>query len=148
VVEDPGAVESSGLRELHSIHQLRPQELVLRNVETNPHFLCHNTGHTNLRPTILELAGLKDDYVQDGRVLIEAIRSDALPESLRTHRETLLRLGAVYEQVNAPFGQFNQDVLKASTRALKSGSASIKQNRCSIRRTTSPEAETTRATTS
>ena len=81
------------------------------------------TDHTNVRPTILALAGLKDDYVNDGRVLVEALRSDALPRSLRSHRETLLELGAVYEQVNAAFGAFGQDLLKASTRALKSGSA-------------------------
>lgn len=80
------------------------------------------TDHTNVRPTILALAGLKDDYVNDGRVLIEALRSDALPRSLRSHRETLLELGAVYEQVNAAFGAFGQDLLKASTRALKAGS--------------------------
>ncbi len=42
---------------------------------------------------------------------------------MRAHRETLLRLGAVYEQVNASFGQFGLDLLKASTKALKSGSA-------------------------
>jgi len=81
------------------------------------------TDHTNVRPTILALAGLKDDYVNDGRVLIEALRSDALPRSLRSHRETLLELGAVYEQVNAAFGAFGQDLLTASTRALKTGSA-------------------------
>jgi len=81
------------------------------------------TDHTNVRPTILALAGLKDDYVNDGRVLIEALRSDALPRSLRAHRETLLELGAVYEQVNAAFGAFGQDLLTASTRALKAGTA-------------------------
>jgi len=90
------------------------------------------TDHTNLRPTILALAGLKDDYLQDGRVLIESIRTDALPQSLIAHRETLLRLGAVYEQVNASFGQFNQDVLAASTRALKSGTATDDSSYTSI----------------
>ncbi len=90
------------------------------------------TDHTNLRPTILALAGLKDDYLQDGRVLIETIRTDALPQSLIAHRETLLRLGAVYEQVNASFGQFNQDVLAASTRALKSGTATDDSSYTSI----------------
>src|ERR1700719_202991 len=32
VVEDPCAVESSGLRELDSLHQLWPEELMLRGV--------------------------------------------------------------------------------------------------------------------
>ena len=37
------------------------------------------TDHTNLRPTILALTGLKDDYQHDGRVLVEALddRRDA-----------------------------------------------------------------------
>ena len=80
------------------------------------------TDHTNVRPTILELAGLKDDYVNDGRVLIEVLTSQAVAQTLRAHRETLLRLGSIYEQVNASFGQFGLDLLTASTRALKSSS--------------------------
>ena len=32
------------------------------------------TDHTNLRPTILSLTGLKDDYTDDGRVLVEGAR--------------------------------------------------------------------------
>ena len=78
------------------------------------------TDHTNLRPTILELAGLKDDYETDGRVLIEALQPDAVAQTLRAHRETLLRLGAAYEQLNASFGQFNMSTLTASTRAIES----------------------------
>jgi hypothetical protein len=82
------------------------------------------TDHTNVRPTILELAGLRDDYLNDGRVLIEVLTDQAVAQTLRAHRETLLRLGAVYEQVNASFGQFGLDLLTASTKALKSGSPS------------------------
>jgi len=82
------------------------------------------TDHTNVRPTILALAGLKDDYVNDGRVLIEALTDRAVAQSLRAHRETILRLGAMYEQVNASFGQFGLELLAASTRALKSSSES------------------------
>jgi hypothetical protein len=83
------------------------------------------TDHTNLRPTILALAGLKDDYLNDGRVLIEALETSATPQSLVAHRETLRRLGAIYEQVNASFGQFSMDTLLASTRALKSTDESV-----------------------
>jgi hypothetical protein len=81
------------------------------------------TDHTNVRPTILELAGLKDDYINDGRVLIEVLTDKAVAQTQRAHRETLLRLGSIYEQVNASFGQFGLDLLKASTIAVKSGSA-------------------------
>lgn len=83
------------------------------------------TDHTNVRPTILTLAGLKDDYAHDGRVLIEALEINATPQTLIAHRETLLRLGAAYEQVNASFGQFGMDLLKASTKALTSTDATV-----------------------
>ncbi len=78
------------------------------------------TDHTNVRSTTLALAGLKDDYVNDGRVLIEVIETKALTQTLIAHRETLLRLGDAYEQVNAAFGEFGTDLLVASTRALNS----------------------------
>jgi hypothetical protein len=82
------------------------------------------TDHTDLRPTILSLLGLQDDYQHDGRVITEPLHEHALPRSLREHRETLERLGATYKQVNASFGRFAMDVLAASTTALSSGSDS------------------------
>jgi hypothetical protein len=78
------------------------------------------TDHTNVRPTIMALLGLKDDYVQDGRVLIEALTTKATPHPLVAHRATVRRLGDVYEQLNASFGSFALDTLKASTAALAS----------------------------
>ncbi len=90
------------------------------------------TDHTNVRPTIMELAGLKDDYVNDGRVLIEVLKDDAVAKTLRKHRGTLIHLGEAYEQVNASFGQFGLDLLTASTRALKSGSAADDSSYTSI----------------
>jgi hypothetical protein len=79
--------------------------------------------HTDVRPTMLDLVGLGDSYVHDGRVLIDQLDASAVPQSLRAHRETLRRLGDVYKQLNAPFGAFSMSVLKASTQAIKSGSA-------------------------
>jgi hypothetical protein len=79
--------------------------------------------HTDVRPTMLDLVGLGDDYVHDGRVLIDQLEAWAVPQSLRAHRETLRRLGDVYKQLNAPFGQFAGSVLVASTRAIKSGTS-------------------------
>jgi outer membrane murein-binding lipoprotein Lpp len=78
--------------------------------------------HTDVRPTMLNLVGLDDSYVHDGRVLIDQLDASAVPQSLRAHRETLRRLGDVYKQLNAPFGTFSMSVLKASTQAIKSGS--------------------------
>ena len=83
------------------------------------------TDHTNVRSTTLVLAGLRDDYINDGRALIEAIETKALPQSLIAHRATLLRLGDAYEQVNAAFGLFGTDILTASTRALNSTDESV-----------------------
>jgi hypothetical protein len=76
------------------------------------------TDHTNVRPTMMTLLGLHDDYEVDGRVLIEALQTKVTPQTLIAHRETLLRLGDAYEQVNAPFGSFALDTLTASTAGI------------------------------
>jgi len=76
------------------------------------------TDHTNLRPTMLSLLGLKDDYVDDGHVLIQALTKQALPSALGG--PNIAQLADAYEQVNAPFGAFAAATLKASTTALKS----------------------------
>jgi hypothetical protein len=76
--------------------------------------------HTDLRPTILTLSGLSDDYSHDGRVITEILDAKAVPQSLRAHRETLERLGAAYKQINAPLGRFGLDVIKISDTAVRS----------------------------
>jgi hypothetical protein len=81
------------------------------------------SDHTDIRPTILALVGLQDDYAHDGRVLLEDIAGGALPESLREHHGTLILLGDVYKQLNASVGQFGMDTLRISTAALESGSS-------------------------
>ena len=72
---------------------------------------------------MLTLLGLHDDYGHDGRAVVEPLYDWAVPQTLRAHRETLLRLGAVYKQLNAAFGTFAMDTLTASTKALASGSS-------------------------
>jgi hypothetical protein len=81
------------------------------------------SDHTDVRPTTLSLAGLTDSYIHDGRVLIEALHDWAVPQTLRAHRETLVRLGQVYKQLNAPFGDLTQASLAVSTVALTSNAA-------------------------
>src|SRR6266540_1330165 len=76
--------------------------------------------HTDLRPTILTLSGLSDDYSNDGRVITEILDAKAVPQSLRAHRETLERLGAAYKQINAPLGRFGLDVIRISDTAVRS----------------------------
>ena len=83
------------------------------------------TDHTNVRPTMLSLLGLVDDYRHDGRVLVEALDKHAIPQALYEHRNTTGDLGAIYEQLNAPFGQFGMDTLTASTRAVTSTDESV-----------------------
>ncbi len=90
------------------------------------------TDHTDWRPTILSLVGLDDSYRHDGRVVVEPLSSWAVPPALRAHRAKLLQLGAVYKQLNAPFGELSTDVLVASTRALRSGSAADDTSYASI----------------
>jgi hypothetical protein len=79
------------------------------------------TDHTDIRPTILSLAHLKDDYAHDGRVLFDILKKETLPDSLRDDRETLSRLAEAYKQINAPVGKLGLKTLTGiSTRALKS----------------------------
>src|SRR3954451_1907197 len=70
------------------------------------------------RPTILALAGLKDDYTLDGRVLVEGVDSHVVSHALRG--SAIKPLMDAYEQVNASFGEFALSTLKASTAALRS----------------------------
>lgn len=81
------------------------------------------TDHTDIRPTVLALAGLRDDYRSDGRVITEVLREKAIPQSLRVHGPQVEEMAAVYKQLNAGVGQFGLDTLAVSTRALTSGSA-------------------------
>jgi len=70
------------------------------------------TDHTDVRPTLLHLAGLGDDYAHDGRVILEAL-DEEIPQ-----RDALSRLAAAYKQINAPLGELGRRTLMISTRAL------------------------------
>jgi hypothetical protein len=78
------------------------------------------SDHTDIRPTILSLVGLKDDYAHDGRVLFEALADHAIPRALRAHQDTLSDLADAYKQINAPLGELGlQTLIGISTDALK-----------------------------
>ncbi len=81
------------------------------------------SDHTDVQPTMLNLLGLHSSYVSDGRVLSEPMYDWAVPQSLRAHHETVLRLADAYKQLNAPFGKFGMDTLAATTEAMKTGTA-------------------------
>jgi hypothetical protein len=80
------------------------------------------TDHTNVRPTILALTGLKDDYEDDGHVIVQALTDHATPHALRAHGSdgTIGQLEQEEDLVNAPFGTFAKATLAASTFALES----------------------------
>jgi hypothetical protein len=76
------------------------------------------SDHTDLRPTILSLVGLTDDYESQGRVLFENFTAAAIPEGLRASNGTALQLGQLYKQINAPVGELGLNSLVISTRAI------------------------------
>jgi hypothetical protein len=80
------------------------------------------SDHTDVRPTILNLVGLKDDYVHDGRVISEIAQGYALPKALK-QSTSFIALAQIYKQLNAPFGAFAMATLKVSTKALASNDA-------------------------
>lgn len=77
------------------------------------------SDHTDVRPTILELVGLKDDYNHDGRVISEILEGYARPSAVKSST-SFVALARMYKQLNAPFGQFGMSILRASTKALAS----------------------------
>ena len=81
------------------------------------------SDHPDVRPTFLSLLGLRDTYPHQGRVLIEMLAQNALPRALREQEETLVRLGQLYKQINAPVGALGLASVKMSTRGLESGGA-------------------------
>jgi hypothetical protein len=81
------------------------------------------SDHTDVRPTMLALVGLADDYGHDGRVVTQVLKEDMIPQALRPHLAVAEQLGDTYKQLNAAFGTFAMDTLKASTRALASNDA-------------------------
>ncbi len=71
---------------------------------------------------MLNLVGLKDDYVHDGRVISEITQGYALPKAAK-QSTSFISLAQIYKQLNAPFGAFAMATLKASTKALASNDA-------------------------
>jgi hypothetical protein len=73
---------------------------------------------TDIRPTLMYLTGLRDDYEQDGRVITQVLSSpnDALSA------QGVNQLADCYKQLNSSVGQFGTDTLVASTRGLESNS--------------------------
>ncbi len=74
---------------------------------------------TDIRPTLMYLVGLRDDYEHDGWVINQVLtnpnREMADPD--------VVRLGQCYKQLNSSVGEFGTATLVASTKGLESTSA-------------------------
>jgi hypothetical protein len=81
------------------------------------------TDHTDLRPTMLSLVGLKDDYTHDGRLLNGDLTGYAVPAAVKKSGGSFTQLADAYKQLNASFGTFAMNTLKASTHGLASNDA-------------------------
>ena len=76
------------------------------------------TDETDIRPTLMYLTGLKDDYEHDGRVISQVLTN---PDSALS-APGVTDLGACYKQLNSSVGQFGAYTLAASTKAVESAS--------------------------
>ena len=77
------------------------------------------TDHTDVRPTILALVGLEDDYTHDGRVVVEQLHHSALPWPIKANPDAYQRLAIAYKQLNAPFGDLSLASIKYATAQIK-----------------------------
>jgi hypothetical protein len=78
------------------------------------------SDHTDIRPTILMLVGLKDDYSHDGRALVEDLQGSVLPSAVQKSGGNFTALAQMYKQIDACVGQLGLASLMASTKALES----------------------------
>ena len=72
------------------------------------------TDHSDIRPTIMALTGLTDDYAHQGRPITEVMTSEDA---------AINELAFAYKQINAPVGQLSLDSVRFATKAALSKSA-------------------------
>jgi len=80
------------------------------------------SDHTDVRPTMLTLLGLKDDYTHDGRALVEKFDGFAGPSAVK-RSDNFVALARALKQITAPVGPLALASLHASTVAMESGNA-------------------------
>jgi hypothetical protein len=78
---------------------------------------------TDIRPTIMYLLGLRDDYEHDGRVITQILTNPNAALS----GPGVNALGDCYKQLNSSVGEFGTATLQASTKAIESNSPGDKQ---------------------
>jgi hypothetical protein len=77
------------------------------------------SDHTDIRPTMLTLLGLTDDYQQEGRALTEKFTGWARPSAVKKGSD-FVKLAQALKQINAPVGPLALATLHASTVAMES----------------------------
>jgi hypothetical protein len=80
------------------------------------------SDHTDDRPTMLALLGLKDDYQHEGRALTEKFTGWAQPFAAKKGGN-FVALAQILKQINAPLGPLGVASVHASTVAMESGDA-------------------------
>jgi hypothetical protein len=73
---------------------------------------------TDIRPTLMYLTGLRDDYEHDGRVITQVLTDP----NRALAGDGVTDLGACYKQLNSSVGQFGTFTLQAATKAIESTS--------------------------
>jgi hypothetical protein len=73
---------------------------------------------TDIRPTIMYLTGLTDDYEHDGRVITQILTNPNTALSA----PGVSALGDCYKQLNSSVGEFGTATLQAATRAIEGSS--------------------------
>jgi hypothetical protein len=81
------------------------------------------TDETDIRPTLMYLTGLKDDYEHDGRVVTQLLADP----NHALGGPGVASLGACYKQLNSSVGQFGDDTLRASTAAVESSTTNDRE---------------------
>ena len=76
------------------------------------------TDHTDVRPTIMALVGLKDDYVHEGRTVAEWMRPQALPSGIAKAPANFTQLATVFKQLDAPLGDLGRASLVWANRSI------------------------------
>jgi hypothetical protein len=89
------------------------------------------SDHTDIRPTMMLLLGLTDDYAHDGRVLSEVIRGDVLPQAIKGGG--FRQLARAYKEIQAPVGPLGLTTLDVSTSALAGDDATYAKLETALR---------------
>ncbi len=76
------------------------------------------TDHVDYRPTMLVLAGIKDSYVHDGRVIVENLDPSVVPAPIAGNLGVYETLVAAYKQLTAPYGSVATASLTLSTKSV------------------------------